>query len=260
MKFFKELSPFQKIFFLFFMVAGILSFFVPLFTGQQKFGELFGIFSIIGLISSLSGVLTSIYQVRANIFCYFWWIMNTVTYGVVALHENLYGQFIQNIIFLLPLEIWGFILWKRNMSTSEDDSIEVKKFTPIKWLMAIVFILIFWFVYAEFLKFLPVIFKSLFGMTILADNQIKLDSFTSVITIFAVYLTSKRYIEQWYFWVIANIGIVLFIKNIISTGVFSVSDLSGALVWAQYGTASFYGLYCWLKLHKKQQSKKQKTS
>ena len=142
------------------------------------------------------------------------------------------------------------------MNQSEDDSIEVKKFTPLNWVMAIAFIIVFWFAYGEFLKFLPAIFKSLFGMTIAADNQVKLDSFTAVITIFAVYLTSKRFIEQWYFWVIANIGIVLFIKNIITTGVFSVSDLSGALVWAQYGTASFYGLYCWLKIHKAQQNKK----
>ncbi|MGL4450180.1 MAG: nicotinamide riboside transporter PnuC [Sarcina sp.] len=259
MKFFKDLSPFQKIFFIVFMAAGILSFFVPLITGQQKFAELFGIFSIIGLISSLSGVLTSIYQVRASIACYFWWILNTVTYGIVAIHENLYGQFIQNIIFLLPLEIWGFIAWKKNLNQSEDASIEVKKFTPINWVMAIIAILIFWVIYAEFLKYLPAIFKALFGMTIAADNQIKLDSFTSVITIFAVFLTSKRYIEQWYFWAIANIGIVLFIKNIITTGVFSVSDLSGALVWGQYGIASFYGLYCWFKLHKKQQHKKQNS-
>ncbi|MGL4989966.1 MAG: nicotinamide riboside transporter PnuC [Paraclostridium sp.] len=252
MNFFKSLSPFQKIFFIFFMAAGILSFFVPLFTGDSNFFELFSVISIIGLISSLSGVLTSIYQVRASIACYFWWILNTVTYGIVAIDQHLYGQFIQNIVFLLPLEIWGFIAWKKNLSNSENDSITVKKFTTMNWVITIIALLICWFLYGELLNYLPEIFKSLFNMKIQADNQIKLDSFTSIITIFAVFLTSKRYIEQWYFWIIANIGIVLFIKNIINTGIFSVSDLSGALVWAQYGTASVYGLYCWLKIHKKQ--------
>ena len=256
MKFFKELSPFQKVFFIFFMVAGILSFFIPYFMGTSKISELFGIFSIIGLISSLSGVLTSIYQVRASIACYFWWILNTVTYAFVAIHENLYGQFIQNIIFLLPLEIWGFIAWRRNMSKTNNDSIEVRRLTLKNWIVTIICLLIFWYLYAEFLVYLPEIFKSLFNITILPDNQIKLDSFTSAITIFAVILTSKRYVEQWMFWVVANVGIVLFIKNIITTGIFSVSDLSGALVWAQYGVGSVYGLYCWLKLHKAQKERK----
>lgn len=255
MNFYKELSTFQKIFFIVFMVAGIVSFFIPVFTGGS-FTSIFTWIGIIGLISSLSGVLTSIYQVRASLACYFWWILNTVTYAIVALDQNLYGQVIQNIVFLLPLEIMGFIAWKRNINKSEDSSLEVKKFTAMTWVITLVCLVIAWYLYAQFLLELPNIFKALFDMHITADPQFKLDSFTSVITIFAVYLTSKRYVEQWLFWIVANIGIVLFIRTIIETQTFTVGDFSGALVWAQYGISGFYGLYYWMKLHKKQKQKK----
>lgn len=256
MNFFTKLSPFQKIFFVVFFIAGIVSFFLPAATGQQSFKSLFTIISIIGLISTLSGVLTSIYQVRASIACYSWWILNTITYAIVSLSQNLYGQFIQNIIFLLPIEIAGFIAWKKHIDKSGSESIEVKRFTAMQWVITLVGLLIAWFLYAELLLALPAIFKALFGMTIEADPQYKLDSLTSVITIFAVYLTSKRYVEQWHFWIAANIGIVLFIKTIIVTGTFTSSDLSGALVWAQYGIAAFYGLYNWLKIHRGQKVQK----
>ncbi|MGL5764631.1 MAG: hypothetical protein ACRCX8_03210, partial [Sarcina sp.] len=69
-------------------------------------------------------------------------------------------------------------------------------------------------------------------------------------------ITSKRFLEQWYFWIVANAGIIMFIKGIIDTGVFSMSDLSGAIVLGQFGVISIYGLFCWIKLYKEQEKKK----
>lgn len=252
MKFFAELSVFQKIFLVFFTIASIVSFFIPLIVGQSSLIGLFGFFSIIGLISAISGVLASIYQVRASAVYYLWFILNTITYAIVCLDQSLYAQFIQNLFILLPLEVIGFIAWKKHINNTEHKKLIIKKFTKSNWVMSIIAVIILWVAYAAFIKCLPDIFSYLFNITIQADPQYKLDSLTAVTTIFAVYITSKRYLEQWYFWIIANAGIILFIKNIIDTGVFSMSDLSGALVLGQYGVISIYGLYCWLKMYKKQ--------
>ena len=252
MQFFKELSPFQKGFLAFFIVASFVSFFIPLMVGQESFIGLFGFFSIIGLISSISGVLASIFQVRARAAYYLWFILNTVTYAAICLHESLYGQFIQNFIILLPLEVAGFIAWKRHINNSKENKLEIRRFTKKNWVVAIVLAVIAWGLYAAFIKYLPNIFSALFGMHIAADPQFKLDALTSVMTIFAVYITSKRFIEQWYFWIVANAGIIIFIKSIIESGVFSMSDLSGAIVLGQYGVISLYGLYHWTKMYRKQ--------
>lgn len=254
MTFFKQLSPFQKLFLVFFVIASFVSFFIPLMTGQESFTGLFGIMSIIGLVSALSGVLASIFQVRGRAAYYLWFILNTVTYGIICLHEKLYGQFIQNIIILLPLEVAGFIAWSKHINNSKSNKLTIRRFTKKNWVVAIVLSVIAWAVYAAFLKYLPNIFSTLFGMNISSDPQFKLDALTSVMTIFAVYITSKRYIEQWYFWLVANAGIIIFIKSIIETGVFSMSDLSGAIVLGQYGVISIYGLYNWLKMYKKQRA------
>ena len=251
MNFFKQYSPFQKIFFIFFITATIISFFIPVLTHSSKLFGLLSIFSIIALISSFSGIFTSIYQVRASLIFYFWWVINTITYALISLHENLYGQFILNIFIILPLEIVGFIAWKKHMNKTKKKSIEIKKFKPYMWLISLPLFVPAWFIYAQVLSSLPYIFKTVFAINIPSDGQILLDSFTSVATIFAVYLISKRYLEQWHFWILANLGVILFIKNIISSGVFSASDLSGMIVQAQYLIISIYGLFYWLKLHKK---------
>ena len=254
MTFLKQLSPFQKVFLVFFIVASFVSFFIPLMMGQEDFTGLFGIISIIGLVSALSGVLASIFQVRGRAAYYLWFLLNTVTYGIICLHEKLYGQFIQNIIILLPLEVAGFIAWSKHINGSKENKLTIRRFTKKNWVVAIVLAIIAWVAYAAFLKYLPNIFSSLLGMNISADPQFKLDALTSVMTIFAVYITSKRYIEQWYFWLVANAGIIIFIKSIIESGVFSMSDLSGAIVLGQYGVISIYGLYHWMKMYKEQKA------
>ena len=251
MNFLKKFTPFQKVFFIFFTVATIISFFVPLMTHSSSLIGLLGVLSIIGLISSFSGILTSVYQVRASLIFYFWWAINIVTYAIISFHEQLYGQFILNIFIILPLEFVGFIAWKKHMNETKKESIEIKKFKPYMWLISLAIFIPAWFIYAKGLESLPYIFKTVFAMNILPDGQILLDSFTSVATIFAVYLISKRYLEQWHFWILANLGIILFIKNIISSGVFSASDLSGMIVQGQYLIISIYGLVYWYKLHKK---------
>ncbi|MGL5616682.1 MAG: nicotinamide riboside transporter PnuC [Sarcina sp.] len=254
MKFYKDLTGFQKFFLIFFLVTGFLTFFQPVLMSQGSFSSIFTVIGIIGLISTVSGVFTCIYQARASLSCYFWWILNTITYAIVALHGALYGQVIQNIIFLLPLEIMGFIAWKRHIQTSTHGEIDVVRFTKKHWIFSIIGLAIAWVVYGYFLIKLPLIFKVLFGMNISADPSYIMDSFTAVMTIYAVWLTSKRYLEQWYFWFLSNLGVVLFIESMIKSGTVTVNDLSGALVWIQFGVSAIYGYYCWRKRYKARQN------
>ena len=251
MNFFKSYSLFLKVFFVFFTTTTIILFFIPLITQDSNLYGLLSFFSIIGLISSLTGVLTSIYQVRGNLIFYLWWMINTATYALIVLHEDLYGQFMLNAFIVLPLEVFGFIQWKKNISTTKKKSIEIKVFKPYMWVICFITFIISWFLYHRLLISLSQILKSLFNMNIPIDGQPLLDSFTSVAIIFAVYFTSKRYLEQWYFWLLSNLDIILFIKSIILTKVFSSTDLAGILVIAQYSIICIYAMVSWIKLLKK---------
>lgn len=261
MKFYKNFTNFQKGFFLFFIVASLIVFFIPAFLPGGSLSSVFSVLGVIGIICTISGVLVSIYTAKASISGYGWWWTNTITFSIIGIASGLYGQFIENLFILLPLQIYGFIAWKMNMKKNKSDEIEIKQFTLKQWVLALIILAVFWVVYGYFLKELPFIFKSLFGMTISADPQIVLDSFTAVTTIAAVYLTGKRFVQQWNIWIACNaVAIIMFMIQAISTGISNpsmlVADLSDTLSYVQYLVGTIYGYIMWKKMYKKQKESK----
>lgn len=246
------LTQFQKFFFIFFIALIIISFFSPLALGKP-IGELFTVMSIIGIICSSTGVLASIYQARGQAVLYFFLIINTVTYAVIAWNSDLYGQVVQNLVILLPIQIIGIFEWMKH-TKSEDHHVEINTFKPSTWVWTIIGLLIAWGLYTLFLMAIPDLGKYLFNLTIAPDPNPISDSFVTAITITAMYLTAKRYFEQWYFWIIANFGVVLFIEGLVETKHYTtgilINDFSGAINWLQYGVGAIYGFYLWRKMHK----------
>ena len=260
----KNFTPFQIGFIIVFSVISIFIFLIPALTGNSTWIDIFGLVSIISLISAISGVFNSIYIARADIWCYFFWIVNTLTYAFVAYKSNLYGQVIQNLIFMFPLEIIGLISWikalkKKKEVSKEEEGIDVKKFGLKEWIFTIIGLVIFWIAYCAFTYYLPNIMETLFKIKITPDPDFILDSLTAILTIYAVWLTGQRYLEQWTFWLLANaIGVIMFLIPTIqelSKGQFDVTTMSGALGWIQYFTSAIYGFICWRALYKKNQQK-----
>lgn len=253
-----KFTPFQKGFIIFFVLLSIFTFLLPGLTHSTTWAEVFGLVSIIGLISAVSGVFNSIYIARADILCYFFWIINTLTYAFVAYETQLYGQVIQNIVFIFPLEIIGLIAWTRDLNkkkaaNKEDEGVDVKKFGKKEWIYTVVGLAIFWVVYGLFLYYLPNMMEALFHIKIAADSDLIIDSLVAVFTIYAVWLTGARYIEQWTFWLLSNgIGVIMFmiplVQDIMHHSLNS-STLSGAVGWVQYLTSAIYGFVCWRKMY-----------
>lgn len=264
MKFFKNFTTFQKAFFIIFTIASIIAFLLPAVIPNGSIDKVFSILGIIGIISTISGILVSIYTAKASISGYIWWWVNTGTFAIIALAGSLYGQFIKNFLILLPLQIYGFIAWRRNMNQSKSEEIAIRKFTKKNWVLTIIGVIICWVLYAIFLIELPHILKSLFNLYITKDPQVILDSFTSILTITAVFLTGKRFIEQWYFWLISNsLGVIMFVIQTAHAGISNpsmfVGDLSNTISILQYGIGAIYGFVLWRKMYI-EKTKKTNTS
>ena len=261
----KKFTPFQTGFIVFFIIISIAVFLIPGWTHTSTWAEVFGVVSIISLISAVSGVFNSIYIARGDILCYFFWIINTLTYAFVAYEQHFYGQVMQNIIFIFPLEVIGLIAWtkalkKKKASNTEDEGIDVKKFGAKEWILTIIGLGIFWLLYSILTYFLPDIFHALFGIHLAPDSGYILDSLVAVLTIYAVWLTGARFLEQWTFWLLSNgLGVILFLRPIIIQLMHhqsvSVVAMSGAVGWIQYFTSAIYGFICWRAMYNAKQKK-----
>lgn len=256
MNFFKKFSPFHKVYFLVFLILNLVLFFAPLFTGGK-----IDTLVIIGLISTISGLLAGIYTARAEVAAYVWGIVNTVVYIVISISNHMYAEVILYIVYMLPMNCYGLYSWSKSAKESKHEgadetssTIEIKSLKASSWIYIIIGIIVVWAAYAAFVYYLPEIFQSVAGITIPRDSVWYIDSFTATIMIFAVVVSTLRFKETWYFWIVGDgVGILLYLIALTHHASFSFSTLSGAIMWIQFTVNAVYGLMVWKKLGREQQ-------
>ena len=252
MSFFKKLTTFNKIFFIVFLLIDVILFVIP----SIQAGSIKAILTPIALITfacSFSGILMAIYNSEAELQFFIWGLVNTTTYVVITYFQSLYGQVIVTAFAIIPIQIFGLYIWTKNAKANQSDTIQILKFTKKLWFNHILFMIIGTILYAIFLYNLPTIFHLLFGINIDADNQFILDAINAIATLLAMYTGAQRYVEQWYFWMIANTtGIIMFVISALTTGSLSLDSISTAIMWLQLEINCFYGYMQWKKMMKSQ--------
>lgn len=254
MNFFSKYSLFHKIYFLVFAIFNVILFFMPLAQGKS-----INLLGVVGLIVSISGLFAAIYTARAEVPAYIWGVINTVFYIIISIENHMYAEIILYIVYMLPMNIYGFFAWRKSakeVKHAGDETsatIEVKSLKASSWVAIIIGILVVWAAYGAFVYFLPEILNAVSGISIPRDHVWYIDSFTATVTIFAVVISTLRFKETWYFWILGDaVGIVLYVIALTQHSSFSFSTLSGAMMWIQFTVNAVYGLMVWKKLGNEQ--------
>lgn len=254
---FKKFSKFHKVYLIFFLVVNILFFISPVFQGESLATSL-TIVTIAGLLSTITGLFAAIYTARAEVAAYAWGVANTCFYIFVSLSRHMYGEVILYTLYMLPMNCYGFYAWKKSTLEAQkkdasSSTIEVRSLKLKQWIAVIIFVIVVWALYSQFVYHLPEIIKSLFNFTIEPDTSYLIDSFTATITICAVIVSTQRFKETWYFWILSDaVGIALYIHSLVAAPVFSLGALSGAMMWIQFTVNAVYGLILWKKIDVKE--------
>lgn len=254
MKFFKNLSTFHKIFLIVFFTFNVgLS--LTHIVQAEELNDAFSPLMLVSLVSALTGIFAAIYTARGQVVAYVWGFFNVVSYIFVSISGHMYGEVLLYVLYMLPMQFVGFYSWRKSAKQSNGGTVEAKKMTKKHWMIFGAFFVIFWAAYGTLVYNLPTVFDNLFGITIPHDKEFLIDSLTATLTVCAVVLATNRFIEQWYLWIIADaIGILLYISSLVRHGGFSISALSGAMMWAQFTINSIYGFIVWRKLQKKKEA------
>ena len=118
-------------------------------------------------------------------------------------------------------------MWKKNKS--DNGEVEAKALTiKQKFMLALVSIV-------------AIIIYSLF-LRLLGGNIPLIDATSTVLSVIAMILMVKQYLEQWYLWIIVNtVSIIMWVISL-SQG---SGDFATLLMWILYLLNSLYGLYKW---------------
>lgn len=190
-------------------------------------------FDTLGFIAGITGLMCVVLCAKRSIYNYFFGIINVSLYAYISYRSGIYGDFVLNAFYYFPMQFIGIYLWKKHKEEDNPLTVESKRMSnPNRC-----FLFAFSFAATAITGYLLSRFTS--------DPMPYKDSATTVLSIIAMFLMVRAYMEQWFLWIITNvIGIVIW-----AILAFDGEKSAGLMVimWIFYLINSINGYIVWRK-------------
>jgi nicotinamide mononucleotide transporter len=213
--------------------------------------------TIFGLSVTLTGILCVVLVSKRSQWNYFWGTYNVIGYAYLAFSWGLGGDFMLNAFYFLPMQLVGFLMWKRNLEKGSNEIVKARDFTKKGYIRLVIGTVLAIIGYSLLLQdMIAPYFNSLplpVAYPIYSTYWLYLfDSMSTVLSVIAMWLMAKRYAAQWLLWIFVNVA---------SIGMWSIALLmnkeiggfgpGGAIamifMWSMYLINAAYGFYIWRK-------------
>lgn len=215
------LKPFD-----YFLILGIISL-------NIVYSILTGEIDIIGSLAAITGVVCVVLVAKRSMLNYIFGVINVSLYAYISFKSQLYGDAALNALYYLPMQFIGWISWSKKTQQEDKSRVKSRRMTSMERL--------FWFLGST----AAVIIVG-FILKYYNDPQPFKDAATTVLSIIAMFLMVKTYMEQWFIWVIVNI--ISVIMWIIATLRGDAHAMLMIFMWIFYLANSINGLISWNKL------------
>lgn len=190
--------------------------------------------NMIGLISSITGIICVVMTAKGHISCYYFGLINILTYIVIAYEAKLLGEVILNGAYYLPLQFIGYYLWNKNLN-SKTNLVKTKGMSVKSILLLIMTSIIGTIGYSYILEYL-------------GSKQSMANAMASALSLIAMYLSVKRYKEQWILWILVNL--VSLYMWVIALANNEVNSILMIIMWTFYLINAIYGYLNWDRMTK----------
>lgn len=182
--------------------------------------------TILLIISSMAGVSYALLIAKEKRIAFILGAINVSTYGYLLLKQQVYGGVFYNIVYSLPMMIYGYFSWRK------EDKKQVSNVKTLSKNVKIVLIIVFTIAIIIY----AILLKNLGG------NKVILDSITTILGFLGIYLMTNKYFEQWIVWIISNTA------NLILWALLSIENIQNLpmlIMWSIYLINSVYGHKTW---------------
>ena len=192
--------------------------------------------SWVALISSITGIWCVVLVAKGKISNYIWGLANVVFYAWAAYSWKLYGDFMLNAFYFLPMQFVGWYIWTKPNYKKDADTVKSRF---LSWKARIVWTLVSVGTTIGY----GFILKSMGGLTPF------LDSMSTVFSVLAMILMARMFMEQWVLWIIVDVVTVAMWANIVflEGGMFNMGIL---VMWSAWLINASYGMFNWIKMNK----------
>lgn len=189
------------------------------------------IMNYLELFGTLVGLVYLWLEYRASIYLWLACIIMPAIYLVVYYQAGLYADFGINVYYLIA-SVYGWIVWsrgrKKHDAQQEEKEIPITRMPFRKYFpLTVVFVLCWLFIAWILIKW--------------TDSSVPwTDSFTTALSVIAMWMLARKYVEQWWAWMIVDwVCCALYIYK----ELYFTSALYGV-----YAIVAFFGWRKWLSL------------
>ena len=185
------------------------------------------------IIGTIVGLVYLWLEYRASIYLWIASIIMPAIYIFIYYKAGLYADFGINIYYL-GAAVYGWLVWKYGTKTKENKELPITHMPIRSWLKTgIVFCMALFLIAWLLINF--------------TDSDVPWwDSFTTALSIIGMWMLARKYVEQWWVWIVVDVvcvGLYIY-KNLHFT----------AALYALYTIIAIFGWLNWKKLMKKQQA------
>ncbi len=191
--------------------------------------------SLFGLSTFITGIFCVLLAAKGNILTYVFGMYNTFGYAYISYINGLYGEMGLNILFFVPMNIIGFVFWRKRL---QQNVVEMRRLNTRV------------FSYLIFICILSVWVLGWALSLIKTQNTPYIDATTNILSIAATLLMVWRYREQWILYIILNVFTI--IMWVIRTMQGSSDGIMMIVMWIAFLTNAVYGYYVWSKRTRQQ--------
>ena len=166
-------------------------------------------------------ILYVILAIKENVWCWGAAAISVILYIYICYTAQLYPETGLQFFYLL-MAIYGYYQWNKN-----DSTLKIQQWTITKHLLTLLL--------GALLTFLMGFYFSIYTNAAMP----LVDSFTTVFSVFATYMVTKKVIENWLYWIVIDaVSVYLYFSR----------DLQlTSLLFLAYTIIAIFGYLSWLK-------------
>lgn len=181
----------------------------------------------LGLWTSITGIVCVILVTEGRASNYFFGLINSVVYLIMALQSGFYGEVITTLYFLVsqPIELYLWLSSFANHEEKQEETFQAKRLDFKGWIKYLSITAIMWLGMG-------------FAYQSIGSNRPFRDSVTDGTNGVGQLLMNNLYAEQWIFWIATNIFSIYLWWG-------SGGNLQIVVMYLVYTINSLYGWYKW---------------
>ncbi|MBO7305787.1 MAG: nicotinamide mononucleotide transporter [Bacteroidales bacterium] len=221
-----ETKKYNLTLFDYFLIVGVVS-------CTFAYAVLSGEWDVLGIIAGIAGIINVVLCAKGNIINYVFGFINTSLYAYISFKSQLYGDFALNALYYVPMQFVGWYNWRKRISPQNSVQVIGRR---LSWR-------------ARAIWGSVTLLATAASAVILAkvgDPYPVKDSITTVVSIIAMALMVKSYMEQWVLWLLVNIvSVIIWLQFTIAQEPHSAPML---IMWLFFTANSYNGFITWLKI------------